>query len=220
MANLFDQNWYRQFKSLIPTLLIAYSLIVAAIVGISFWAIFTGRRIWYFTSDPFILGNLPFYAGIFSTLGILFWSASATVCFFSAAIRGNEKLIGRYKRFLVMSGLITSLFLFDDLFQMHRIFFPEYFHIPIILVYCVYGLLGLWYLLFFRKQILETEYLMLALALSWLGLAVIIDILSIAPRGNTALSDFLKFFGMVSWFIYFTRTCWKILTGQKEKTSR
>ena len=214
MTNQPDQNWYRQFKLLIPTMVIAYSLTLAAVVGISFLAISTGRRVWYFTSDPFILGNLPFYAGILSNVGILFWSAGATVCFFSVSIRRKEEFIGRYKRFLVMSGLITSLLLVDDLFQMHRIFYPKVLHIPTFIVYCVYGLLGLWYLLIFRKQIMETEYLMLALALGFLGLAVIIDILSIVPRGSTALSDFLKFFGIVSWFIYFTRTCWKILTGQ------
>ena len=216
MKNRPAQNWYRQFKLLLPTILIAYSLTLAGIVGISIFAISTERRVWYFTVDPFIIGNLPFYAGILSNLGILFWSASATVCFFSVTILRHEELLNRYKGFLVMSGLITSLLLIDGLFQMHRIFYPEVLYIPTFMVYCVYALLGLGYLLFFRKQILETEYLMLALALGFLGLAVIIDTLSIAPRGNTALSDFLKFFGIVSWFIYFTRTCRKIFTGQVE----
>jgi hypothetical protein len=115
-----------------------------------------------------------------------------------------------------MSGLMTSLFLFDGLFQMHRIFYPNHLHLSTSMVYCVYVILGLWYLLFFRKQIMGTEYLMLALAIGFLGLAVFIDFVSIAPRGNTALSDFSKFIGIVSWFIYFTRTCWKALRNEEK----
>jgi hypothetical protein len=213
-TNRSGQNWYRQFRLLIPTILIAYSLTLAVVVGISLYAISTGRRVWYFTVDPFIIGNLPFYAGILSNIGILLWSASATVCFFSVTILRNEELLKRYKWFLIMSGLMTSLFLFDSFFQMHRIFYPNRLHLSTFMVFCVYIVLGLWYLFFFRKQIMETEYLMLALALGFLGLAVIIDTVSIVPRGRTALSDFFKLYGILSWLIYFTRTCWKILTRQ------
>ncbi len=215
MTNRSTENWYRQIKVLLPTILIAYSLTLAAIVGISIYAISTGKRIWYFTADPFLIGNLPFYAGILSNLGILLWSASSTVCFFSAAILRKEEFLNRYKWFLIVSGLMTSLFLFDGFFQMHRIFYPNHLHLSTFMVYCFYIIFGLWYLLFFRKQIMETEYLMLALAIGFLGLAVIIDTLSIAPRGNTALSDFFKFFGIVSWFIYFTRTCRKALRNEE-----
>ena len=110
MTKKLPHNWYRQLKLLIPTILIAYSSILVAIVGISFWAISTGRRIWYFTSDPFILGNLPFYAGILSTLGILFWSAGAMVCFFSAAVLWKEGFIDRYKRFLYFQVFLLPCF--------------------------------------------------------------------------------------------------------------
>ncbi len=216
MKNRSTQNWYRQIKVLLPTILIAYSITLAAIVGISIYAISTGRRIWYFTVDPFLIGNLPFYAGFLSNLGLLLWSASATVCFFSAMILRDEELINRYRYFFVMSGLFTSLIMFDGLFQMHRIFYPNHLHLSTFMIYCVYSILGLWYLFIFRKQIMETEYLMLALALSFLGLAVIIDTVSMVPRGRTALSDLFKFFGIVSWFIYFIRTCRKVLRNEEK----
>ncbi len=214
------RNWHKQIKGLAPTIMIAYFLALAIIIGISFFALSTGRRIWYFTVDPFLLSNLPFYAGILSNLGILLWSASATVCFFSAALLRNDALKNRPKWFLIMSGFFTSLFLFDGLFQMHRIFYPNRLHLSTFLVYCIYIFLGLWYLIIFRKQIMETEYLMLALAFCFLGLAVVIDTLSIAPRGNTALSDFFKLFGIVTWFIYFIRTSWKMLIMERENISQ
>jgi hypothetical protein len=197
-------------------MLVAYSLSAAVIAGISSYAIFTERRIWYFTDDPFVLGNLPFYAGILSNLGILLWCAGAAICFFSYAVLGREASVRNVRRFLFLSALLTILLLADDLFQMHRIFYLKYIHLTTDFVYGVYGLLVLGYLFLFKRQILETEFLLLLLALIFFVMAVIVDVFSILPRGNTAASDGLKFFGIVSWFIYFTRTCWKILTGQVE----
>jgi hypothetical protein len=206
---------YRQFRSLVPVMLLAYVPALAALVGIAFGALATGRRVWFFTNDPFVLGNLPFYAGIISTVGMLLWSATATVCFFTAAVLKKNDHLSGWRFFLVMSGVLTSLLLFDDLFQMHKIFYPILFHLAEVFVYGVYGLFAFWYLISFRKQIQDTEFLLLVLALVFFALSVIIDTLDPLPGGNTAFSDGLKFFGIVSWFTYFIRTCGKATTEKK-----
>jgi len=86
---------YWQFKALWPTLLWAYVPTLVVIGGITIFALATGRRVWYLTNDPFVLGNLPFYAGVLSSLAMLVWGAGATVCFFSALVlvdrRGEER---------------------------------------------------------------------------------------------------------------------------------
>jgi hypothetical protein len=187
-------------------MLLAYVPALAALVGIAFFALATGRRVWFFTVDAFVLGNLPFYAGILSNVGILLWCATAAICFFSAAVLKGNNRMRDLRFFLFMSGILTSLLLFDDLFQMHRIFYPKLFHLATILVYGVYGLFALWYLIHFTKQILETEFLLLVFALTFLVLAVTFDTLHFLPRGSTAFSDGLKLLGIVSWFTYFTRT--------------
>jgi hypothetical protein len=65
---------------------LAYLPALAALLGVGLLAWITGQRPWYFTSDPFVLGHLPFYAGILSNVGILLWSASAAICFFTATV--------------------------------------------------------------------------------------------------------------------------------------
>jgi hypothetical protein len=213
-ASIMDKpvrNAYGQFKALIPVMLLAYLPTLAALIGISFFALATGRRIWFFTVEPFLLGHLPFYAGILSIVGNLLWAATAAVCFFTAWLLGTGVPSRPWKRFLSISGLLTSLLLIDGLFQMHRIFYPKYAHLTTVFVYALYGVLVLGYLGYFRKQIRETDFLLLALALIFFILAVIFDTFSILPRGATAFSDGLKLFGIVSWFTYFIRTCRMVL---------
>ena len=205
------RNGYGQFKALIPVMLMVYLPTLAALVGVSLFALATGKRIWFFTVDPFLLGHLPFYAGILSTLGNLLWAATATVCFFTAWLLRADVQGRQERHFLLLSGLLTSLLLIDGLFQMHRIFYPKYTHLTTVFVYALYGVLVLVYLGYFRKQIRETEFPLLALALIFFILAVVFDTFSILPRGSTAFSDGLKLFGIVSWFTYFTRTCRMVL---------
>jgi hypothetical protein len=78
--------------------------------------------------------------------------------------------------------------------------------IPTLVVFGFYGLYVIALLGYFREEIFETEYLLLALALIFFFLAVVFDMISILPRGSTAFSDGLKLFGIVSWLIYFVRT--------------
>jgi len=89
-----------------------------------------------------------------------------------------------------------------------------FFHLAEALVHGMYGLFALWYLIHFRKQIQETEFLLFVFALVFFILAVFFDTILLLPRGNTAFSDGLKFLGIVSWFTYFTRAC-----GQEVRSS-
>jgi len=200
------QKCFGQFRTLLPTLMIAYVPTLVVLGGITTFALTTGKHVWYFTNDPFVLGHLPFYAGILSNLAIILWGSGATICFFSSGILNKGLRINRYRQFLFISGLLTSLLLFDDLFQFHRIFYIKYLHLTSGCVYAIYGLLAIGYLILFMKEIAATDYLLLALALVFFAAAVIFDMISLLPRGRTAFSDGLKFFGIVSWVAYFART--------------
>jgi hypothetical protein len=217
MGTTIFENWSRQIRALLPVWLRVYPLVLILLGGLTLFALISGQRVWFFTADPFIIGNLPFYAGILSNLGFLFWGGTAAVCFFGAWLLRGWENTAAWRRFLTASGIYTLLFLLDDLMQLHRIFFPEEANGLIGMVYLAFGLLGLAYFLFFRSQILETEYLMLASAVSFLLAAVVVDVFSLFPRGNTALSDFLKFFGVVSWFIYYFRTTRDVIRGARNE---
>ena len=200
-----------------PVFILILVSVILVLLGVGVLAAVTGRRVWFFTNDPFVLGHLPFYAGIISNIGILLWCTTAAVCFFSAymAMTGNSS--GKYSFFLFCSGALTTLLLFDDLFQMHRIFYPKFMELSTILVYLVYGILLLWYIVYFFKLILQTEFLLLGCGIFFFGLAVVLDTFSLFPRGNTAVSDGFKLLGIVSWLAYFVRTCVRILRPDRRE---
>jgi hypothetical protein len=196
----------KQLKTLFPILLGAYLPMLAFLLGVGAYALATDQRVWFFTVEPFLIGNLPAYAGILSTLGNVLWAAAAAVCFYTDWILRIEDSKRRWKQFLFSTALLTVLLMADGLFQMHRIFYPQVLRIPTLVVFGFYGFYVITLLGYFREEIFETEYLLLALALIFFFLAVVFDMISILPRGSTAFSDGLKLFGIVSWLIYLVRT--------------
>jgi len=140
-----------------------------------------------------------------SSIGILFWTATATLCIFSAMLvtgRQNEVML---KPFLYVSGLFTLLLGFDDLFLLHERVFPNFIGLPEKAVLGSYAVFAVAYLIRFRTAIFETEYPLLGLALSFFGISVVIDAFHSEGRDTAALEDFPKFVGIVSWFVYYAR---------------
>lgn len=209
-------RWYNQLRTLLPTLVAVYVPTLVALLAVGFLAKVTGKNVWFFTNDPFMLGHLPFYAGIISNIGVLLWCSSASLCFFSMMALGRDTSTdaNNWRRFLLFSGILTSLLLFDDLFQFHQILYPKFLHITTAVIYGIYAGFAIWYLYRFGKQIQNTEFLILVFAFSFFALAIFSDSLSLIRRGRTAISDVFKLFGIVSWLTYFVRTCLQLLAGQ------
>ena len=97
-----------------------------------------------------------------------------------------------------MAGFLTSVLLFDELFQIHRILYPLYGEFAPVPFYGLYGIIVLWGIRRFGKQIRGTEFPLICLALFFYFLAAAFDTLPLIPRGRTAFSDGLKLFGIVS----------------------
>src|SRR5688572_30803031 len=106
-----------QIRNAAPIMVIVYALTTAILSLVIFLGIENNVELDHFTQDPASIMNTPFYLGFFSYIGILFWCATATICFFmyflSYDISADQK---RKKLFLLFSGLISCLLLFDDLF--------------------------------------------------------------------------------------------------------
>jgi hypothetical protein len=209
-------RWYIQLIKLLPTLVTVYVPTLLIFLAVGFLAKATGRHVWFFTNDPFALGHLPFYAGIISNIGVLLWCASASICFLSMVVmaRGSSTETNDWRRFLLFSGILTSLLLFDDLFQFHQVLYPKFLHVTTAVIYGFYAFFAIWYLYRFWKQIQSTDFLILIFAFSFFALAIFSDSLSLISRGRTAISDVFKLFGIVSWLTYFARTCFHLLAGQ------
>lgn len=162
-----------------------------------------------FTRDPADVANISPFVGIISNIGILFWSAAATVCLFTFLLLKSAENKGKLCWFFLVSGIITTMLMLDDLFLFHERVFPDFFHLRQRYTLMFYFVLVSVYLTGFRKVILSNEWFLLLLALSFFGLSVTVDIsakyFAEAVPFYHLFEDGFKLFGIVSWLGYFGR---------------
>lgn len=168
--------------------------------------------IYYLTLDPVAVGNEPFYTGALSNIGILFWCAATTVCWFCFALLLELKEKKQLQLFFLTSGALTALLLFDDLFVLHSIGFPQYLKIPEESIVYIYFLIVSTYFALFHRIILSTENIPFTFALIFFALSILLDkeVLPIPDYwlengNNLLLEDGFKILGIVSWFYYFVQ---------------
>ncbi len=70
-------------------------------------------------SDPQEVTDSRFL-GIVSTVGILVWGSTVSVCLFGFIAAGGVAEAGRLRRFLVASGVVALVLLIDDLLLVHE----------------------------------------------------------------------------------------------------
>lgn len=155
--------------------------------------------------DPTAVAGVSIYIGFLSQFGIFFWAGAATVCLFSAIVLRPGP--GRYdtRFFLLMSGLLSLILGFDDVFLLHEAFFPH-IGIPELFIFSCYGLFVFYYLLRFYRTILNTDFLLLGMALGFFALSVLLDLLDPQFLDPDLWEDGAKVVGIVSWLIYYLRT--------------
>jgi len=119
-----------QFKALLPTLFAVYILTLAVLCVFAILSLQTEIPISYFTRDPSAIMGAPFFIGLFSNVGILFWCSSAAICLFTFAVLRKDFDNRELSSFFLFSGLITSILLLDDLFLFHEEVCLKYLHIP------------------------------------------------------------------------------------------
>jgi hypothetical protein len=205
-----------QFRKITPVLLISWLLTILALLLAIFVSTVKDIPLDIFTQDPNAQLDAPFYLGFFSNLGIVVWSAAFTICFYGAS-RLNAATDRKNQQFLIVSGVITMLMTFDDLFQLHELVFPKYFNISDNMVYLTYLNIYLIYFIRFRKQLLNSDFLALGVSFFLLGLSTVIDILPLPIEKDTFLEDAIKLLGAVTWMIYYVRVADELTTPAKTR---
>ncbi|MGL5194306.1 MAG: hypothetical protein ACRC8Y_12045 [Chroococcales cyanobacterium] len=167
--------------------------------------------------DPAKVAGWPFYLGMVTKFGILLWCATAAICLFTALYLKPLSPSLKHQRFLLFGGLITTVLMLDDSFQFHEEVFPIFFGIPEKIVYLAYVIIVALYLMRFYKIILNSRYVVfLGFAFVCFALSILLDMRAIVDlvevgliydRDRALLENGFKFFGIVSWFTYFSLTC-------------
>jgi hypothetical protein len=190
---------------------VPYPLWAVFISGFFFALVFTahfwkGVPIRYLTSDPTAIGNVASYAGFLSNAGVMFWSATAAICLFSASLLPGRVFKLNMRSFLLTSGSLTLFLALDDVYRFHETIFPRQLGIHEMVLHVTYASLALLFVISFRARVFSAEGRLLFLALFSLGMSQLLDLLGI--RDRFMLEDLFKFFGIVCWFLYFLRTSW------------
>ncbi|MBE9009093.1 hypothetical protein IQ250_02605 [Pseudanabaenaceae cyanobacterium LEGE 13415] len=154
------------------------------------------------TKDPVSVGRLPVHTGFLSQVGLFFWAASASLCFFNVSLLWDQPHLHRLKRFLLNSGLLTLLLGLDDAFLWHEAVLPAW---GISEKLVLLGYLGFVAFYLFRSfpTIRQTDYVLLSVALFCFGVSIAVDGAYRLIGNQYLLEDGAKLVGIVSWFMYF-----------------
>ena len=193
-----------QLKNRAPVLIIVYVVLFSLLFFVMVIAEHYHIGLAYLTRDTTAVLHVKPYVGIISNIGILFWSATVAISFFASVILSRRKSV-KMATFLLFSSLLTLVLLLDDLFMFHEYIFPKYFHIAQNMVYVGYFSLILIYLIKFRNVIFQTEFIVLFLAFTFFGLSIICDLVLPLSNMEYLIEDGFKLFGIITWFIFFTR---------------
>ena len=147
----------------------------------------------------------PLLGGIFY-LGVLTWAAGAAICAFCYLILRQQH--SSEAKFFLYSTLVTSMLVFDKLFELNDYVFPRYLGIGEGSAYLLYGAILVYYLFTFRNTLWRTNFIPLAVAFVFWAVATFLDLSYLIlpfyyPRWVYLAKDILKLLGIVGWTAYF-----------------
>lgn len=158
------------------------------------------------TRDPISFLGGSIYTGSLSQVGILIWSAIASICIFSSYSLPKTVHSGQVKNFLFASGLLTSMLGLDDAFLLHEKS-SEYLGIAEKIIYLFYFFCICIYVAKFYSLIAATEYVLLEVALACFGMSILLDVVEPQNIDPYIFEDSAKLTGIISLLVYFSRLC-------------
>ncbi|QIL75548.1 hypothetical protein [Hymenobacter sp. HDW8] len=153
-----------------------------------------------FTKDTNSIAGSPFYYGMLSNLGAVFWACAAAICFLGSNVVLFDEAI---KTFFTWSFLFSSLLLFDDLFLLHEQILPVYLGISEVVWFGIYVLAMLVYIVKYRMILIRGPYLYFLLSVFFFGMSILIDIIPFEVKGEIIIEDGFKFLGIIYWMAFF-----------------
>jgi hypothetical protein len=108
-----------------------------------------------------------------SDLGIILWCVTASICFFSAKLIKRRHAIKH--QFLIYSAFLSTYLLFDDFFELHEHYIPNLLSIDEKIIYIILGLATLVLIIRFYKVILQTNYIIMVMAVTFFAMSIAAD---------------------------------------------
>ena len=170
------------------------------LIGIGFFvSATTNTRIGLLLSDPNAIAGLPFYYGALEYAGIVLMAATGGIAVFSSTLSH-----GRAARFLILGGLLTLLFAFDDLYMLHEQI--SRMNLNDRTVYEVYAALALVFVVANRSHFLQTPFILLFVAVVFFAVSIVVDnYTGLGRRLPNGFENMLELIGICFWSAYFIK---------------
>jgi hypothetical protein len=183
---------------------IIFSLAFVALGSVAYLMIYFEVPASKLTRDPAAIAGMHPLNGLLSNLGVLYWTATASICLFAALLLSTAP---DWRTFFLYYGLFTALLLLDDLFMLHDRILPATLNINEMTLLGIYVLILLFGLFSFSTQIRESNFILLLAALIFFNCSIMIDLV---PEDWSHLHHFFedgsKYVGISTWTAYFVGT--------------
>lgn len=157
--------------------------------------------------DPTEILHGPVYIGVISTLGVLVWAATASICLFAGWLTLRLGSSPEEGQFFLASGLISALLAVDDCFRLHDWLLPKVLGVDEAAMLLIYAGVGLPYLRRHGRRLIARETALLALAVGFLGVSTVLD----RAIDSATVEDSFKVMGIAAWAAFFIRRAAEIV---------
>ena len=143
----------------------------------------------------------PIGVGMISNIGILFWGAAASICFFTTFL---ESINRESSKLLLLGAIFSSLLCIDDLFLLHdRYIGPDFLNLT-------YLAISIFLLVRFRRILKIIGLFNLLISILFLGLSVFFDgviqqIFNQSYELTQLIEEGFKFLGIACWLNFWCK---------------
>ena len=143
----------------------------------------------------------PIGVGMISNIGILFWGAAASICFFTTFL---ESINRESSKLLLLGAIFSSLLCIDDLFLLHdRYIGPDFLNLT-------YLAISIFLLVRFRRILKKIGLFNFIISILFLGLSVFFDgviqqIFNQSYELTQLIEEGFKFIGIVCWLNFWCK---------------
>jgi hypothetical protein len=201
----------RQVVRLIPIGALCIVASSAVVLGFRALGRAQGVPISFLTRDPAAITDSLWSLGAQSTFGIILWAAATGILALGVALLWSREAARRWAWFLLATGALSLLLTLDDAFLLHEEVLPS-LGIPEMGVYAGYAALAVVFAAVFFRELLATDYVLLAAFVLAFGASLAID--NVFQNVSIFYEDGFKLYGVVFWLAYATRTTlWRVREG-------
>ncbi len=193
-----------QGRRLAVPLAVVLAGVVVVCLGVAFLAHRKGVELSDLTRDPSAVTSTPWYIGLLSFLGFALWAIGAGAAL-TAGLALNDPADRHRRRLLLQAAALTMFLLLDDMLLFHEEVLPN-LGVPEKVVYGLYVVVTAGWLVINRRDLLRTEWILVALAFAGFAASIGLDKVIDGITGWTFLEDSLKFAGIALWCLYLVRT--------------